>query len=116
MQCNLRGAYAGWFVRDKATGEYIEDVEWVDPDSGQYCRMPASWVSIVYAVHDVSIDLGATTFWIEEAVVTVAPLHPGRQADPEPSDKPCGECCQEAACRRTGYCAAHRRGFGEVAP
>jgi hypothetical protein len=51
-----------------------------------------------------------------KAPVTVAPLSPGRQAQSEPAGKPCADCCQPEACRRTNYCAAHRSTFGENPP
>jgi hypothetical protein len=122
MKCDASNGYAGWQLRDNATNQPVPNVLWADPDTNEYCT--ADWpirivageiATTMHLVQDFTVDFAAMTFWFTRLPVTVQPLSAGRQQN-EPSDKPCGDCCQPGACRRTSYCAAHRCDFGSIAP
>lgn len=123
MMCTAVNGYAGWSVIDKATGIRIDHVVWVDPELKAFCTVDHPFrviggdvASTLHRCAEITVDLAAATFWIVLAPVVVAPLSPGRQHTPEPTDQPCPDCCQPQACRRNSWCAAHRCGFGERAP
>jgi len=123
MKCDANNGYVGWKVIDKGSGQTIEHVSWIDPDENTYCTIDVprylhgnELACTVHRAGDIKVEWGTATFWVTQLGGTVAPLSPGRQHTPEPTDRPCADCCQPQACRRTNYCAAHRCDFGSVAP
>jgi hypothetical protein len=113
--------YAGYKVFDATAGAEINNVLWVDDATLEYCVYEiftqfAGGPPEIRVATSVRADHPNKVIYINEHVATVPPLSPGRQQEPETTDRPCSDCCQEAACRRNGYCAAHRGPFGGVAP
>jgi hypothetical protein len=109
--------YVGYKVIDDATRLEIQRVLWVDDVALEYqtVKQPAyhpygGLDTDVVKVTAVTVNHAAREIHVNTPQPIVLSISVGT---PERVLRACGECCQEATCRRTDYCARYRCGFGQ---